>query len=175
MSLVWVECWKCDECGHRWIKTPLHPERCPSRACRKRSWNKDQAFVPADPTSAADVAAASEASRIARYLPRVNPDMDLLRQICAGTVAPELTDEGRAAASQIAPAEINVVELAKWHAERFGAAEEMDRLASMPYREEIAICGKTWWEDGEHWECLMDAGHKESKHGMRGMVRKLGD
>ena len=38
---------------------------------------------------------------------------------------------------------------------------------------EIPICGKTWWEDGEHYECLMDSGHKESKHGMRGMVRVI--
>lgn len=38
---------------------------------------------------------------------------------------------------------------------------------------EIPICGKDWWEDGDHFECLMDAGHREQKHGMRGMVRKL--
>jgi hypothetical protein len=38
---------------------------------------------------------------------------------------------------------------------------------------EIPICGKTWWEEGEQYECLMDKGHKESKHGIRGMVRRL--
>lgn len=38
---------------------------------------------------------------------------------------------------------------------------------------EIPICGKTWWEDGEQYECLMDKGHKELKHGMRGMVRVI--
>ena len=38
---------------------------------------------------------------------------------------------------------------------------------------EIPICGKTWWEDGEQYECLMDKGHKEQKHGMRDMVRRL--
>jgi hypothetical protein len=38
---------------------------------------------------------------------------------------------------------------------------------------EIPICGKTWWEDGQQYECLMDAGHREQKHGMRGMVRRL--
>lgn len=92
--------------------------------------------------------------------PYSKPDMDALRSICAGN-------------TNLLP--VNEVELAKWHAERFGAAEEIDRMASMPYREEVPICGKDWWEDGEHWECLMDAGHKESKHGMRGMVRKLGD
>jgi hypothetical protein len=38
---------------------------------------------------------------------------------------------------------------------------------------EIPICGKKWWEDGEQYECLMDKGHKEQKHGLRGMVRRL--
>ena len=38
---------------------------------------------------------------------------------------------------------------------------------------EVDICGKTWWEDGEQFECLMDKGHREAKHGLRGMFRKL--
>lgn len=38
---------------------------------------------------------------------------------------------------------------------------------------EIPMCLKDWWEDGEHYECLMDQGHREQKHGMRGMVRRL--
>lgn len=42
MSTVWVKCWKCDECGHRWIKTELWPAQCASSKCRKRSWNKFQ-------------------------------------------------------------------------------------------------------------------------------------
>jgi len=43
---------------------------------------------------------------------------------------------------------------------------------------EVPICGKTWWEDGEQYECLMDAGHREGlsgKHGLRGMVQRLED
>lgn len=35
---------------------------------------------------------------------------------------------------------------------------------------EIPICGKQWWEDGNHYECLMDKGHKEPKHGLGGVV-----
>lgn len=38
---------------------------------------------------------------------------------------------------------------------------------------EIPMCMKTWWEDGELYECLMDKGHKELKHGQRTMVRKI--
>lgn len=38
---------------------------------------------------------------------------------------------------------------------------------------EVPICGKDWWEDGEQYECLMDKGHKNLKHGQSGMVRRL--
>ena len=38
---------------------------------------------------------------------------------------------------------------------------------------ETPICGKTWWENGEQYECLMDKGHREQKHGLRGAVRRL--
>jgi hypothetical protein len=43
-------------------------------------------------------------------------------------------------------------------------------------KEEVPICGKTWWEDGEQYECLMDKGHREAKigkHGLRGLVRTI--
>jgi hypothetical protein len=39
---------------------------------------------------------------------------------------------------------------------------------------EIPICGKLWWEDGTQYECLMDKG-VHTKHGLRGMVRKVED
>jgi hypothetical protein len=38
---------------------------------------------------------------------------------------------------------------------------------------EIPICGKRWWEDGTQYECLMDKGHRDQKHGLRGMVQRL--
>jgi hypothetical protein len=38
---------------------------------------------------------------------------------------------------------------------------------------EVEFCGKTWWEDGEQYECLMDKGHKALKCGQRGMVRRI--
>jgi hypothetical protein len=40
MGTAWVECWKCDECGHRWIKGDTWPSHCASSKCRKRTWNK---------------------------------------------------------------------------------------------------------------------------------------
>jgi hypothetical protein len=45
MGTAWVECWKCDECGHRWIKGEIWPTHCASGKCRKRSWNKGGAVV----------------------------------------------------------------------------------------------------------------------------------
>jgi hypothetical protein len=46
-------------------------------------------------------------------------------------------------------------------------------LASIP-RTEIPICSFRWWEDGEQYECLMDAGHSiPLKHGRNGMVRRV--
>jgi len=41
--------------------------------------------------------------------------------------------------------------------------------------DEIPICGKRWWEDGTQYECLMDKGHREQKHGLRGMVQRMED
>lgn len=141
MSLVWVECWKCDECGHRWIKTLLKPERCPSRACRKRSWNKNQLFVPANPASADDVNAAQEASRIARDLPKLKPDMDTLRLVCAGVLETPvgifISDE------RVAPGEL-----------RLGSHDGpvlMDGIGC-PHEE--------WAPDGEKYHCNLAAGHK---------------
>lgn len=53
----------------------------------------DDLFVPANPTSASDVVAAKEASRIARHLPKQDVALSLRRM-----VAPELTAAGLEAA-----------------------------------------------------------------------------
>src|SRR5262249_40608065 len=39
MGSAFVDCWKCDECGHRWIKGENYPTHCASGKCRKRSWD----------------------------------------------------------------------------------------------------------------------------------------
>jgi hypothetical protein len=51
----------------------------------------------------------------------------------------------------------------------------MEQVRGKIAQVEIPICHKDWWEDGEHFECLMDAGHREIKHGLHGMVRNLDD
>lgn len=45
MSTAWVECWKCDVCGFRWIKGEIWPERCASSKCRKRNWNTKEGVL----------------------------------------------------------------------------------------------------------------------------------
>lgn len=37
MATVFVECWKCEQCNHRWIKGELWPTQCAK--CRSRRWN----------------------------------------------------------------------------------------------------------------------------------------
>jgi hypothetical protein len=37
MAIAWVECWKCELCGHRWIKTGDAPRLCSK--CKKTGWN----------------------------------------------------------------------------------------------------------------------------------------
>lgn len=75
MSTAWVECWKCDPCGHRWIKGDLYPAQCAK--CRSRKWDKpEQGTVKVrkpDPMPES---------------PKTS--MEVLRAICAGK-APEDT------------------------------------------------------------------------------------
>lgn len=40
MSWVMKRVARCDECGFEWIPTSESPSQCPSRKCRKRTWNK---------------------------------------------------------------------------------------------------------------------------------------
>jgi hypothetical protein len=39
MSIITVEAWKCDLCGHVWIKTDVKPKQCAK--CRTRIWDCD--------------------------------------------------------------------------------------------------------------------------------------
>jgi hypothetical protein len=82
MSTASVECWKCDECGWRWIKAETWPERCASSKCRKRSWNKNGGSGERQTQStsggrAIDVQVSSPASP-------VKSDLEALRAICEG-------------------------------------------------------------------------------------------
>jgi hypothetical protein len=95
MGTAWVECWKCDVCGHRWIKGELYPEQCAK--CRSRKWNsKEQStvmrrYVRKQPESSSDLVeraplAQGEGTSGSIPLTSSKPSMDALRAICAGNV-----------------------------------------------------------------------------------------
>jgi hypothetical protein len=49
-----------------------------------------------------------------------------------------------------------------------------DQVKGIPVIHDASpICGKMWWEDGERYECLMERGHLDRAHGVRGMVRRV--
>lgn len=54
-----------------------------------------------------------------------------------------------------------------------GVHERMEQVPTTTVSAEIPICGIEWWEESEHWRCLMDKGHKSFKHGMHGMVLNI--
>ncbi len=76
MSTVYVECWKCDDCGFRWIKTEIWPERCASSKCRKRSWNKNGGV--------AQLVEQGVAPEDAGSIPVPATTIEALRAICKG-------------------------------------------------------------------------------------------
>lgn len=153
MSKLWVECWKCDECGFRWIKSDILPERCASSKCRKRSWNK------------------SDAPTVMRRYVRKSPDLV--------EIAPLAQGEGAGGSIPLTDSKINMDALRDIAAGRLTRAQTMfsDSIAPYkpPYVADVPTCSKTWWEDGNQYECLMDKGHRDQKHGLRGMVRRLED
>ena len=43
--------WHCDECDYEWLRTEIYPERCPSKQCRSRKWDKHRQAAPKTSTS----------------------------------------------------------------------------------------------------------------------------
>lgn len=85
MAACFVECWKCEVCGHRWIKTETWPETCARKACRSRKWNKTGGVAQPDRAPAVGL---GEAGSIPA--PQIKTNMDALRAICAGNVETQL-------------------------------------------------------------------------------------
>lgn len=69
MGTAWVECWKCFDCKHRWIKGELYPSQCPKRSCRSRKWDVDAGSspeaAPVEPVVVAAMPAAVEPEPVA--------------------------------------------------------------------------------------------------------------
>jgi rubredoxin len=149
MSLVQRTINQCDVCGHEWIPRS-NGERCGNRECRSTKWNN-----------------LSVAGSIPVRLPRSgeecgsNPPLsDKVHSSQRGEGMPAGKDRPKdmEALRQICAGNILGVK----YEPVLGPIE-------------IPICGKRWWEDGTQYECLMDKGHREQKHGLRGMVQRLED
>jgi hypothetical protein len=147
MSTAWVECWKCDECGFRWIKTEVWPERCASSKCRKRSWNKNagvaQTVRALDPTEEGKTSPAVREVTSSIPVPAPKPDMAALRAICAGDF---ISDR---AGHYIAP---GIFEVTEASAKDMADWQRIAELVGCPHHE--------WAEDGEQYRCRLQAGHK---------------
>lgn len=83
MAIAWVECWKCELCGHRWIRSEgsTPPRLCAK--CRKTGWHT---------ATESPAHAYSDRNPVPVFTP-AKPSMDALRAICAGDLpaAPEPT------------------------------------------------------------------------------------
>lgn len=85
--------------------------------------------------------------------PRSKPNMEALRAICARKGVGDERTLGNNGDDNCS-----------------GLGGDMPSILPMA---EVPICGKTWWEDGENYECLMDKSHKTPKCGQRGMARNI--
>jgi hypothetical protein len=154
---VWA--WRCEVvgCGHTWLaQDVIAPPQC-SR-CKSRKWHTKQeapvrfeeklsSFVPVE--------------EVPFIYPGVTDPSPLVVERSQVTPLSELTAKyGLAPASSL----LTDPEAAK---------PKVNVAAVEPA--EIPICGHKWWEDGERYECLMDAGHKNPKHGQKGLIHLITD
>lgn len=145
MSTAYVECWKCDECGFRWIKTEVWPERCPSRVCRKRSWNhngessKRPESEPRGRNTQKDTSSGAGNASDGRLATPTKPDMAALRAICAG-------------AKQVGHALMNP--------QGRDPVEDFHPSIDFVTPHPDDLCPHKEWLDGEQYRCRLQAGHK---------------
>lgn len=156
MSTAWVECWKCDECGHRWIKTEKWPEQCASSKCRKRSWNKmgrGGGVAERSPEMGSIRAEGSNPSPAP-----TRPDMAALRAICAG----EGVTHGSESILPEVRAGHNIEDQSGGlHCDSYEAMHRKALSIEQEPASSIILCPhKEWAEDGEQYRCRLIAGHK---------------
>lgn len=151
---VWS--WRCElgGCGHTWLAAGVDPPaKCAK--CKKRGWHKKDIVHPSPATQTYwQTSNSLDLPGIERE--PAKPTMQSLRDICAGKV----------------PTTFRVPVV--------GNTTSANQTTIPVYRDsgfpitEIPICSFKWWEDGERYECLMDAGHSiPLKHGRNGMVRRI--
>ena len=134
MGSAFVDCWKCDVCGHRWIKTEIVPTHCPSKLCRSRKY--DQNPRASAPPAAAPPPRPSPPPADAPY--QLSPGIRARRDQILSAPPPKMNDA-----------------MARFMAASPTIASET------PADDPVALCGhKEWAEDGEQYRCRLAAGHK---------------
>lgn len=147
----------CDICTHEWVpRLGVVYTHCTSGKCRSRKWNNREVKsatrerFDVSPMRAAAIDRATGTIYLSPATP-VNAEIPVLEIL------------------PLEPLNINLRDMCSGKISIASANE----LYLEPV--EIPICGHKWWEDGANFECLMDKGHKTTKHGQRGMARRLDD
>ena len=154
MSTVWVECWKCDECGYRWIKGEVWPERCPSRKCRKRQWDHGGAVVASQSPSGTESSVKSG--------DRKSADEGRNRDVTGESKSSQGSFDTNAVSAPRGPMPKMNDAMAKFLASTPPAhpAVAVD-LEVEPAAVEVPLCPhEEWAPDGEQYRCRLVAGHK---------------
>lgn len=81
MGSAFIDCWKCDVCGFRWIKGEIWPTHCASKKCRSRKWNSlsvgvNDAVVDTKSESLTPVQVRTTALGIAKQPMNMNDDTE---------------------------------------------------------------------------------------------------
>lgn len=88
MATVWVECWKCDVCGHRWIKGEVWPDQCRNTKCRSRKWNAASVAAVSKDYSSEPVVSVEQPEPVGEVLPPDRkPSLADLRALVASKMA----------------------------------------------------------------------------------------
>lgn len=106
---------------------------------------------------------------------RLHPVQPVRSELVGGNgIAPRSEDVGQAKPSQ----GISIPGVSRGFASLDKAKIDLPKPVAL-VAGEIPICGTRWREEmPEGWmmfECLMDSGHKNPKHGQHGMVRNITD
>lgn len=163
--------WICEQCKHIWLMGEIVPTHCAK--CRSRRWN--------DGMDKHDTRTAVERGGNRGGLPvlqnaesetqRLHPMQPVRRELVGGDGTASRSEDVREAKPTQG---ISIPGVSRGFASLDKDKVELPKPASL-VPGEIPICGKTWWEEGENYECLMDKWHKNIKCGQRGMVRNITD
>lgn len=164
MTTAYVECWKCDECGFRWIKSETWPERCASSKCRSRRWNNGD-----NNTSASSGGHHALSGPVTAKRKRASSLGELGD---GGSHGSDNPTQDRAVGG-VPGADMRRLREIASGIDIEPTFSEVPSAHGWPPEPERQQCDIKWWEEGEQYQCLMDKCHKNPKHGQFGMVRNI--